>query len=333
MNASGTAGWPPEELWRCFRLPVPEQICLIPSGFSPDLLFRVQILSGTWALRSVAQSPHWTRDRIAFHQLLRKANEIAPDCIPLPPPVAFVIHEGRAWELLPWVEGMHKAWNQLLPQHWGLVALFLARVHVAFKAAGATCEAPLCRTQSILNRSLLLKKARGELNAGQMAWPTSFANHPGWVLVRPRLKELVQWALEDLARVEGEIVRIQTIHGDPHLGNLLWKDDLPAGWIDYLGQRDCLELDIARLSGSHGLDPFGTCELVCQEYRDVEGKGFPPRVDHCQMMMFSGLVARIFRWRVWLLEGKSSVPKGLARIGELLDQVPLAISWRQKRTW
>lgn len=333
MFSSGTADWPPEELWRCFRNPLPENIQQIPAGWSPARLFHVQNSNGNWALKSFPDLPGFNEKRLGFHRILRIASGIVPDCIPSLPPVALVDFGGRVWELLPWIEGEHKSWRELSSQHWGRMALFLRRVHEALKAAGAKTWAPLVQVQSFQNRSHVLKLAWGELNGGPLVWPEPFLAHPAWPLVLPRLKEMVRWALEDLVREEKKVVRIHWIHGDPHLGNWLWREDLPVGLIDFLGPWDCIESDIARLSASHGLDPFETCRLVCLEYGKVEKAVQFPKVGVALSMVFSGLLAKMFRWRNWLLEGRVPMPDAVARLNEILDQISKAFYWRQRPNW
>jgi hypothetical protein len=333
MKTSGFPFWHPEELWRCFRICVPHKIQHLPSGLSLATLFRVESTSGIFALKSFPESKGWMQSRLRLHQILRIASGIDPECIPTPPPISLVDLGSRIWELLPWIEGEHKSWNDLSPNQWGQLARFLARIHGALQNGGAKFGATLEQTQSFKNRSALLKLASREMNCGVMFWPELFSKHPSWQLVFPRLGELVRCALEDLARHEKKVVGILSIHGDPHLGNLLWANGQPVGLVDYLGPIDCAESDIARLSGSHGIDPFECARLVSQEYAKAVSSDKVPVLGISYLMLFSGLVAKLFRWRNWLLEGNVPFAVAEGRLNELLDQLPSAISWYQSRNW
>jgi len=333
MKTSGLPFWPPEDLWRCFRISVPHKIQRIPSGLSLAALFRVDSTSGNFALKSFPDSKGWMQSRLRLHQILRIASGIDPECIPSPPMVSLVDLGSRIWELLPWIEGENKSWRDLSPNQERKLARFLARIHRAFKSGHAKFGAPLEKTQSFQNRSAILKLAWRDMDCGVIFWPELFTNHQYWQMVLPRLGEMVRWALEDLAQHEKKVVGIHSIHGDPHLGNWLWRDDRPVGLVDFLGPLDCVEADIARLSGSLGIDPFEFARLVSQEYAKAVSSDQVPVVDISFSMLFSGLLAKIFRWRNWLLEGRVPLAAAEGRLKELLDQLPSASSWYQSRNW
>lgn len=331
MKASGTAVLPPEELWSCFRIPIPERIQQIPSGYSSAILFRVQTASANWALKSNPNTDGRKERRWGFHQILRLAGAIAPNCIPVVPPISLVDFGGRIWELLPWIDGEHKLPGDLSPTQWHQAFLFLGHIHEALGNAGPRSTAPLRQTQSFQNRCKILEFAWGDLASGSLIWPEVFSTHQAWPVVLPRLKEMIRWSLEYLARDEKKIVGIQTIHGDPHLGNWLWRNGQPIGLVDFLGSFDCIESDFARLFGSHAMDPFESIRLVCSGFENGGSWRRCPDPGVCGTLLFSGLVATLFRWRNWFAEGRVSVSLASLRVNELLEKFPKAILWRQSR--
>ncbi len=333
MLASGKGEWPPEELWRCFRVPLPETIQKITTGLSSDPLFRVKNTQGNWALKSSPFTPEWKQKRSALHEILRGASLVVPEYISCPAITSLVVMEGRIWELFPWIVGEQKTCSELGPKHWRELARFLKIAHLGLRKSGGESKAPIGYLPSFQSRFVELKKAWDHLYGGPLVWPEPFLAHPSWSTISPRLKETIGWALQDLAWMQKQSVGIQPIHGDPHLGNWLWRKDLPVGLVDFLGPRDCIEADIARICGSDELDPFEVCRVFCLGYAEMDKVELDQSVGIALAMLFSGLTARIFRWRNWLLGGNVSVAAARIRLNGVLDQFPKAISWRQNRNW
>lgn len=328
MSSSGRNPWPPDEIWARFSLPVPTTVRPIPSGHSKASVFQIQTPLGDWVLKGCCQKIHQNRSYLSLHDLLKKANLINPEVIPKLPTIALVNYHGFQWELTPWIVGEHRPWNQMEEDHWSAASHFLERVHQSLATAGGQSILPFGKARAFQMRLQILQNAKTEWNHPQPPWPSVFVGHPSWGVIVNCLPEMVDLALFDLIQREKKRVHLQPIHGDPHLGNWLWTGEKPNGLIDFLGPIDPIDVDLARLGSSHGLDPFSVITQVCREYRKQGGQA--PEENLAMELAYSGLIARVFRWRKWLLDEPNPGLTALNRVTEIVGQIPGAMAWRKQ---
>ncbi len=328
MSSLGRKPWPPEEIWARFSLPIPSSVQPILSGQSRAWVFRVQTQSGDWALKATCQSSQQFRSRYSQHDLFKKANLFDSGDLPKPPVISLVYYLGFLWELLPWIVGEHLTWNQMTDGHWTAASESLERVHRSLASAGGQSVLPFARSRAFQIRSQVLRNAKADGSKGQPQWPLVFVVHPAWQNVLSCVKEAVDLAISDLNRREKEKVRLQPIHGDPHLGNWVWKGLKPNGLIDFLCPIDPAEADLARFGGSHDPDSLSNITRVCREYKKSDGVG--PDRKLALELGFSGLISRLFRWRHWLGEEPNPGEKTIGRVSGIVSQIPAAFAWRKQ---
>ncbi len=341
MSSSGRKPWPPEDLWARFSLPVPTLVQRIPSGQSKAQVFRIHTPLAEWALKASSQTSKQNRSYLSPHELLKKANLIYPEFIPNLPVISWVSYFGFHWELVPWIVGEHRLWNQMSEDLWTAAAQTLERVHQSLALAGGQSVLPFGNSKAFQIRFQVLQNAKADLSNRQLPWPSVFVGHPSWWDVHSCLTESVDLALLDLNRREKERVRLQPIHGDPHLGNWLWTGNQPKGLIDFLCPFDPIEADLARLGGSHVKDSFSVITRVCAEYKKQVDlapqknmgpqKNLAPQENLALELAYSGLVARLFRWRQWFENEPNQGLAALDRVTEIVGQIPSAFTWRKQQ--
>ena len=60
-------------------------------------------------------------------------------------------------------------------------------------------------------------------------------------------------------------------------------------------------------------------------------KNLAPQENLALELAYSGLVARLFRWRQWFENEPNQGLAALDRIAEIVDQIPSAFTWRKQQ--
>lgn len=280
---------------------------VLNSGFSRAEVFRVASPAGAFALRGWP-ADHPSNAQLAFiHHAL--ATALRRGCAFVPLPIAsregktIVEHNGRRWQLEPWLSGSPR---DPTPRPQEVVGAFraLAELHAAIADVGPAQPNP-ARSPGLTERVRVLEAClAGDIQqvriavaaSSQADWPSTWRSAAEEYF---RLFELAAPPVYDLLGLAvAREVRLQPVVRDIHREHVLFTGDQVTGIVDFGAMTvDHPAVDLARLLGSFEIDDAEPRRELVRTYD--AGFGLD---EHILIDAFdrSGALLSPFRWLWWL---------------------------------
>lgn len=301
-------------------------------GFSGSQLWKVAAQAGEYCLRCWPQE-HPSRERLKFiHALQRHLRGCELTFVPLPQVArsgeTYFEHDGRLWELAPWMPGRADYHQHPSPARLAAAMQALARIHIA--AAQMPDQSQIGTSPGLASR---LDQLQQLLSGGIKRIETAEARHPlAWVdlaqrvceqfrRVAPRAKWLLEHGLSFNTRLFPCLRDIWHDH-------VLFADDEVTGVIDYGAVRvESPAGDIARLVGSLVGDKSEDWHAALEAYQTVRALDAKQR-QLIHVFDFSGVLLSGVNWITWLfVEGRefedaAAVTQRFQGIVDRLERLP-----------
>ena len=296
-------------------------------GFSGAALWRLETPAGTLCLRRWP-AEHPTRQRLAWlHQILLHVCRRNLPQVPAPFPnlhgETFLQHNGRLWELTPWMPGEANYPQAPHPEKLQAAMEILARFHIA----AATLHADRGPSPGLQERTRWLRELlQGEGRRIQAAirpspWPELVE------LAHRLLSHFFQRAPACLSRLEAAAhlqAPLSPCLRDVWSDHILFRENQVTGLIDFGAMRmETVAGDLARLLSSLDDDP-AIWEHGLRAYRQTRELSTSER-SLIPLFAESGALLSGISWLKWIyLEGRDftdSQSRVLARMQEILRRL------------
>lgn len=297
-------------------------------GFSGAHFWRWTSPLGERCLRRWPQE-HPTPQRLAWiHSVLQHVARDA-DVPPLPLPLrtldgaTFVEHEGRLWELTPWLPGAAERTSPPPQRRVEEALRGLAHWHRAAASASvappdhgpsAVLEERWCRLHDVARQVEQIAAALAVAGTTLPSWLADSARRIGFLA--PRAAASLLRRQGDLPRLEGTR---QAVIRDIWRDNVLFVDERVSGIVDFGASRiDHPWVDVARLAGSYVADDDEGWAAAFAAYHAIRELSDDER-RAARLLDRAGVVTGGVQWLAWLLVER--------RVFEDWDAVRARIRW------